>query len=267
MRHFSVILSGLILLAGCTTTSTSFTTPYSTASQSDTATSGYDRQKAAESRLSLGLRYLSNGNYDKAKLNLDKALEHMPDSEEVLRGIAWYYEKVNEKKLAEQYYRRALKINDKNPSLLNQYGVFLCRNGKLEKSLELFSASASILSNKDISGTYENAATCNYLAGNLEAAEQFYRRALNHNPEQVDSLIGMAEIEHGKDRFQRTLHYLGRFEKVSKHTPRSLWLAVRNAAKMNDKDAVASYGLRLEQLFPDSQETENYLDNKNQWLR
>ena len=37
--------------------------------------------------------------------------------------------------------------------------------------------------------------------------------------------------------------------------------------KMNDLDAVFSYGLKLEQLFPDSDETELFLDKKAQWLR
>ena len=107
----------------------------------------------------------------------------------------------------------------------------------------------------------------NYLAGNLEQAEQNYRRALNHNPEQVGSLLGMAEIEFGKNRYNRTKSYLARFERVSRHTPRSLWLGAQNAAKMGDLDAVASYGLKLEQIYPDSQETENYLDAKDSWLR
>ena len=77
----------------------------------------------------------------------------------------------------------------------------------------------------------------------------------------------MAEIAYGKDRYERTRHYLDRYQAVSSHTPRSLWLGVRNAVKMGDLDKVASYGLKLEQMFPDSQQTENYLDNKRQWLR
>ena len=81
------------------------------------------------------------------------------------------------------------------------------------------------------------------------------------------SLVHVAQIEFGKDRYERTRHYLDRYQAVAPHTPRSLWLAVQNAVKMGDLDAVASYGLKLEQMFPDSQQTENYLDNKRQWLR
>ncbi len=256
----------LVLLSACTTTSSSFTTPYATKDSTNVG-SDYDLEKAAATRLTLGLRYLAQGDFEKAKFNLDKALAHYPKSEEVQRGIAWYYEKVNEDKLAEEHYRKALSINVKNPSLLNQYGVFLCRKGRLNESLEMFQASIDIPSNKDVSGTYENAATCNMMGGNTEAAEGNYRKALNHNPEQRDSLLGMARIEYSKGRFERTRAYLSRYEAVAKHKPRSLWLALRNESKLGNMDAAASYAIKLEQLFPDAKETALYLDTKDQWLK
>ncbi len=256
----------LVLLSACTTTSSSFTTPYATTDSTNVG-SDYDLEKAAATRLTLGLRYLAQGDFEKAKFNLDKALAHYPKSEEIQRGVAWYYEKVNEDKLAEEHYRKAFSINDNNPSLLNQYGVFLCRTGKLNESLEMFQASIKIPSNKDVSGTYENAATCNVMAGNTGAAERNYRKALNHNPEQRDSLLGMARIEYSKGRFERTRAYLSRYEAVAKHNPRSLWLALRNESKLGNMNATASYAIKLEQFFPDARETALYLDTKGQWLK
>jgi len=261
-----LIASLFFMVSACTTTSTSFSTPYSATTPSSSNQNNYDRKKAAATRLTLGLRYLAQGDYDKAKFNLDKAFEHNPKGSDVLRGYAWYYEKVSENKLAEQYYKQAIKINPKSPDLLNQYGVFLCRKGKLAESLELFSQSAQILSNKNVSGTYENAATCSYQSGDIEQAQRFYRRALNHNPEQRDSLLGMARIEFGKARYERTRSYLKRYESVSSHTPRSLWLALRTESHLRNMNGVASYAIKLEQLFPDSEETATYLDTKRKWL-
>ncbi len=269
-RSVLIILTFVVLVMGptaCSTASSSFVTPYSTATVRETGSEGFDRQKAASTRLSLGLRYLAQGDYDKAKFNLDKAYKHYPEGENVLRGFAWYYEKVSEAALAEQYYEQAMKINNRNPALLNQYGVFLCRRGQLDQSLELFNTSAKILSNKDVSGTYENAATCSLKAGNIDKAEKFYRKALNHNPEQRDSLLGMATLEFGKARYTRTRSYLNRYEKVSSHTARSLWLALRTESHLGNMNGVASYAIKLEQLFPDSQQTENYLDTRSRWLR
>ena len=262
----SVSLLLLVFISGCSTTSTSFTTPYSTA-QKDKTDSAYNKQQAANTRLSLGLRYLTQGDYEKSKFNLDKAMEHYPESEDVQRGMAWYYEQVNELELAKKHYMTALKINSKNPSLLNQYGVFLCRHDQLQESLEFFSKSAKIVTNHDVSGTYENAATCNLMAGHNDEAESFYRKALNHNPEQRDSLLGMATIEYDKERYNRSRSYLTRFEQVAKHNSRSLWLAIRTESRLSNMDAVASYGIKLEQFFPDSKETAIYLDTRNQWLK
>lgn len=256
----------LIFLSGCTTTSSSFTSPYSSAKKDDVG-GDYDRQKAADTRLNLGLRYLSQGDYEKAKFNLEKALEHNPESEDVHRGFAWFYEKVNEKELAKKHYNQALKLNDKNPSLLNQYGVFLCRNKQLKESLEMFEASANIVTNNDVSGTYENAGTCNLMVGENDKAEVFFRKALNHNPEQRDSLLGMARIEFDKGRFERTRSYISRYEKVAKHNSRSLWLALRTESHLGNMDGAASYAIKLENFFPDSEETATYLDTKKQWLK
>jgi len=263
----ATLVISLLLLGACTTTSTSFTTPYSTGSQSDTATQEYQNKMSAQSRLKLGLQYLQNGMYDKAKINLDKAYKHDPDSQDVLWGLGWYYENVDEKELAENHYKKALKMNRKNPALLNQYGRFLCRNGQIEKSLELFLQSASIRTNTDISSTYENAATCTYMADNKKQAEQYYKRSLNHNPLQPGSLLGLARVEYDKNMYESANKYIKMYEAVGTHSSRTLWLALRIESKLNNMDGAASYGIKLEQLFPYSSETEQFLENKSTWLR
>ena len=254
-----------MLLSACTTSSTTRTTPYT--ADRVTATQEANLKKAAATRLTLGIRYLNQGDYEKAKFNLDKALEQDPDSEDVHRGIAWYYEQVDEIAKARQHYQRALSLNPRNPDLLNQYGVFLCRQGDLEASLKMFDESASIPTNKDVSSAFENAATCSLNAGVTDTAEQFYRRALNHNPEKADSLLGMASIEYDKGRYPRSRAYIERYEKIGRNTPRSLWLALRTESKLGNMDEVASYALKLQNLFPDSNETAEYLDTRTQWLK
>jgi type IV pilus assembly protein PilF len=268
MRILSQIIISLMLLwtlVACTSTSSTTVTPYT----ADTVTKVQEvnKQKAAATRLTLGLRYLSQGDFEKGKFNLDKAYAHDPDNEDVHRGLAWYYEQVDEEELAREHYQKALRINGKNPDLLNQYGVFLCRHNKLEDSIEMFLASADIPTNKDVSSAYENAATCSLTAGDVKTAEQYYRRALNHNPEKADSLLGMASIEYDRGRLERAMSYLTRYQKVGRNSPRYLWLALRTNSKLGNMDEVASLGIKLEQMFPDSDETAVYLDSRSSWLR
>lgn len=259
------LLALVFVMTACTTTSTSFTTPYS--SQAETVNQETNKEDAAKTRVGIAYEYIKNGEYDRAKFHLDKAAAQDPKSEFVHVGLAWYYQQVKESKLAKSHYKKALDLNDKNPSTLNNYGIFLCEQGDYDDSVEMFIKATEIFTNKDIGGTYENAGFCTAKAGDLEQASKYYRRALNYNPEQRLALLGMAEIEFSKDRFERTKSYLKRYEAVSNDTPRSLWLAIRNAQKMNDLDAMVSYGLKLEQIFPDSDQTVMYLDNKSKWLR
>ena len=130
----------------------------------------------------------------------------------------------------------------------------------------MFETSAKILTNSDVSGTFENAATCNLIAGEKERAQVYYRKALSYNPDQKDSLLGMAAIEFEKGRYKRSSSYIQRYEKIARHNARSLWLALRTESRLQNMDAVGSYALKLEQLFPDSEETANYLDTRSQWL-
>ncbi len=265
MRHVVALVIAILFLVGCTTTSTSFTTPYST--QSETVNNDTDKREAARNRVGIAYEYIKNGEYERAKFHLDKAVEQDPKSEYVQVGLAWYYQQVKEVKLAKSHYKQALKLNDKNPSTLNNYGIFLCEQGDYDESVAMFIKATEIFANKDISGTFENAGFCSAKGGNFEQAEQYYRRALNYNNQQRLALLGMAEIEYRKKRYQRTKSYLRRYESVAPHSPRSLWLGAQNAAEMGDLDTVASYGLKLEQMFPDSMETEYYLDAKGKWLR
>lgn len=260
-----LLLTAVFVVTACTTTSSSFTTPYS--SQNETVKNEYDSAKAASTRVGIAYKYLKNGEFERAKFHLDKALEIEPKSEDVLVGMAFYYQQVKEPKLAKSNYRKALALNDKNPSTLNNYGIFLCEQGDYGESIEMFVKATEIFTNKDISGTFENAGYCSAKAGNIDQAGQFYRKALNYNSQQRLALLGMAEIEFNKSRFERTKSYLKRYEDVSRHSPRSLWLSIRNAQKLNDLDGLVSYGLKLEQLFPDSDQTELYLENKPKWLR
>jgi len=110
-----------------------------------------------------------------------------------------------------------------------------------------------------------NAGICSKRAGNKNKAASYFRKALNRNSKLPIALIEMAEVEFEKDRYERASKYIKRFEAVSRPSANSLWLGLRVAHFRKDKDGVSSYSIKLERLFPDSDETANYLDNIDQW--
>ena len=58
------------------------------------------RAKAAEARLAAATGYLGNGQLDRAKAHLDKAVEHQPNNADVQATLGYYYSLVGEMALA-----------------------------------------------------------------------------------------------------------------------------------------------------------------------
>ncbi len=228
--------------------------------------SDFDKEKAAQVRLSAGLQYLQAGSLRNAKRHLDKALELGADSGNVHFGIAYYYEKVKEFDRAEKSYKKALRIESKNPDFLNGYGSFLCGRGQFKKADKYFNKAIERPIYADIASAFMNAGVCAKQDGDGDKAARYFRKALNRNNKLPVALIEMAEAEFDKQRYRRAFSYIKRYEEVSRPTANSLWLSLRVAHFQKDKDALASYKIKLEQLFPDSDETAEYLDSRDQWM-
>jgi len=252
-------------ITACETTSRSSVNSIG-ASGTPTTTSNFDKAKAAQIRLSAGLQYLSKGSYENAKRHLDKALALGANSANVHFGIGYYYEKVKEPKKARESYKKALRIEPKNPDFLNGYGSFLCGEGDFKQAEKYFSKAINTPIYPDIASALMNAGVCAKRAGRKSQANAYFRKALNRNNKLPTALIEMADAEFGQKRYRRAYSYIQRYEEVSKPTAKSLWLALRIAHFQKNKDDLASYAIKLEQLFPDSEETATYLDNRKQWM-
>ncbi len=261
----SIALCFIAILSACQTSTNSKTQAIGSKGSS-VEKSEFDQNKAAQVRLSAGLQYLRSGNLLNAKRHLDKALELGADSGNVHFGIAYYFEQVKEFGKAEKSYKKALKIEPKNPDFLNGYGSFLCKKKLFKSADKYFNKAIDQPIYPDITSAFMNAGVCAKRAGNKDKAASYFRKALNRNNKLPVALIEMAEAEFDKERYQRAYSYIRRFEAVSTPSAKSLWLALRVAHYREDKDAISSYAIKLERLFPDSDETADFLDNKKQWM-
>lgn len=221
--------------------------------------------QAAGYRLSLGLQYLEQGNMARAKANLDKALKYKPELPEVQYGLGYYYQRVNEAKLAEQYYRKALSLNGKNGKAHNVYGAFLCEQGRYEDAEEHFMDALEARDYDQQAPTLENAGTCALKAGDEARAEVHFRRALSYNPAQARALLELGSLEFERGDAVKARDFLKRYLADNRHTPRSLWLGIRIARATGDNNAYASYALLLTQQFGQSDEAQRYQQARSTW--
>ncbi len=257
MKNILFMLCLLVLTVACTTKTHVSKSNALEASERQ----GPDLKKAAKERLSLGFQYLQMGKIERAKHNFDKAMQHDPGSAEVQLGMGWYFEKVKEPDKARKFYKRAIRIDPENGDNLNTYASFLCAQGDYSAADTYFRQAIKQPEFANLAATFENAGLCALKAGDTAKAQNYFERALNHNPEQAKSLLSLAEIWFDKKAYLKSRAFLSRHLDVARSSAQALWLGIRLERMLGDKDALSSYQLQLVRLFPKSREAQLYLSS------
>ena len=250
---FSGFLSALFLV-GCTTTTTN---PIVQKSE-------VDREKILENRLQLALGYMEEGNNERAREHLNKAMEVNSRSPEVHDVWGLLYQREQEFEAAESHYRKALSYDPTFTRGRNNYGLFLFHLNRVEEAYQQF-----VLGVEDLG--YPRRAELFYKVGitalklnkNREAEDAFTKAAVL-NPQMSAAYLELSEIAYTQEDYPRSKFLLNKYIITKPNTsPRGLWLGVRLEHSLGNKDAEASQGMALRNLFPDSKENKEY----QSWLK
>ncbi|MBY5992827.1 type IV pilus biogenesis/stability protein PilW [Ferrimonas balearica] len=218
----------------------------------------YNAVAAARERIALGLTYLRRGNMEQAKFNLDRALKQAPDLDEAHLALAYYYETVSDTEQAERAYRRALSANRNNADAANNYGVFLCRQGRYKDADQWMSRAVKMPNYIRQAQTYENLGLCAREAGWEEKAQGYFVQALNYDPRRAVSLLEVAQLAFARQQPSEARKYLSRYHDNGNESPDSLLLGVELALDANDTDAARRYGVLLLAKYPGSEQAKTY---------
>ncbi|EJS84215.1 hypothetical protein AAUPMC_20666 [Pasteurella multocida subsp. multocida str. Anand1_cattle] len=93
----------------------------------------FDSHEAAKARIELGLGYLSQHDFARAKQNFDKALSHAPNYYLSHAVLAYLYQKQGHLDLARHAYEKAIKLDKNQGDVLNNYGTFYANKVSLNK--------------------------------------------------------------------------------------------------------------------------------------
>lgn len=220
-------------------------------------------RKIAEVNVQLGVGYLRKGDLELAQTKLLKALDADDEYPAAHTAIAIFYERMGEPDKATKHYREAVKLAPNDGVMLNNYGVFLCKNGQWLEADEYFQRAISNQLYKTVSAAYENAGQCALQIPDLNKAEQYLRKALQINAELPLSLFLMADVQFKKKRYLQARGYIQRLEAISIHSPQSLWLIIQVEKELDDLDAAQQYVNELRSRFPDSDEMGEYLKTES----
>jgi type IV pilus assembly protein PilF len=216
----------------------------------------------ALTRISLGLGYLKMGNTTQAKLNLEKAKHYAPNLVQVHAAFAHYYEYVGEPELAEQAFNKALSIKADDADTLNNYGVFLCRQHKIEQAKQQWLKAVAVPSYTQVSETYENLANCLLGEYQFDEAEFYFHKAVDHSPTNASAILQLTQLYYAKGQYAQAEQLISRYEKNTRRfTPAALALSYQVFKKRGKTDIAQNYAAMLLKMFPQSLEAKQFLLN------
>ncbi|MCJ2376452.1 type IV pilus biogenesis/stability protein PilW [Vibrio sp. ZSDZ34] len=195
----------------------------------------------AEARIKLGVGYLQQQQFIKARQNFEKALIHAPDYYRSQLSMAYYYEKVGDSSKAANHYDKALRDNPKNGNVLNNYGTFLCKQGDYEKAEQLFTLAINQPYYYLVSASYENAGFCALKNKNIDKAQHYFEKAIAHQPMRPKSTLQLAAIEIQQQHYTQARVRLMQFHQRYGYTYSSLVLAVDIEKKTGNQTLEKKY--------------------------
>ncbi len=214
-----------------------------------------EQKNPAEVNTQLAIEYMREGMYEASMEKFKKALKQNPDLQVAHTSLAILYEKLGENEPAEKHYRRAYSLNRKDPTTLNNYGQFMCRDGRLKEADRMFMEAVKDPLYRHPETAYTNAGICAHKRPDPVLADTYFRKALQVNPKYVPALRAMVKSSFAQEKYLATRAYLQRLQEVATLTPEYLWIGVQAENVLGDRNAVSSYTLVLKNQYPESDET------------
>lgn len=215
-------------------------------------------QEASDVNTEMGLGYLQQNNLELANEKLLKALRQNPESVKANYVYAVLQDKLGEKKLAEFHYRKATELDPENSEAANNFGAFLCRNGREQESEEYFLKALDNPLYKTPEYAYTNAAICLLQIDQTEQAKSYLGAAIAAKSDFGPALLAMADVLYDERDYVNAKIYVDRYHLSTRASAKSLWLAIRNTLELDNEGEVAEYARRLEADFPDSPEYQEW---------
>lgn len=218
--------------------------------------------KSAKIHTELAYQYFLRAQYgvalDEARIAIKAKRNYAP----AYNTLAMINAELKEDEAAEDAFKDGLDYQPADSDLNHNYGWFLCQRGRAKDSLKYFRTALKNPLYASPEKALVSAGVCSMRAGDSEAANVFFDKALLLKPDYPPALWHLADENFKLNRPGDARRNLLRYHRVAGETSASLWLGVRIERRLGDKDAEMSYANKLKQNFPESRETAEMLNGQ-----
>ena len=215
-----------------------------------------DDQDASDLNYQLGARYYRNGDYDLARDRLELSLEQDPSNAIAWSTLGLTYEAIGNMRLAEESYASAVRAAPRDFQIQDNYATFLCRRGRPDEARKYFDKSIKAPTNDFSERTYTNAGVCMMQKPDYDAAELYFRGALERRPNYPEALLQMSVLFFEKGDNLRARAFLQRYLEDNEVSAAILYHGIQIEAELGDDSAKREYTKQLLKDFPNSAEAQ-----------
>jgi type IV pilus assembly protein PilF len=213
-----------------------------------------DIRKRARIRLELAVGYFEQGQTTIALDELKQSISADPNFAEAynLRGLI--YMRLNDPRLAEDSFRRALVITPRDPNVLHNYGWLLCQQGRYAESQQFLSQAIANPLYGGRAKSWMAQGLCQVRAGQAAEGELSLQRA--YELDAGNPVIGynLANLLYQRGEFVRAQFYVRRLNNSELANAESLWLGIKVERRMENREAMQQLASQLRKRFAQSRE-------------
>jgi type IV pilus assembly protein PilF len=226
------------------------------ASQAEREAEAERGKRLLQTDIQLAVAYLQQNNPQAAKERIERALKVQPDDAQANNVMAVVHWRLKDYDSADRHFQKALKADPKLSAVHHNYGAFLCDRQRIDDGLKHLEVAIADAKYNAIAEAQINAGVCLMKRPSPAAAEKYFREALKADPRVPVPLYYMAKINFDAGRTFTARGFMDRYFEVGEDTPEALLLATRIERALKNRDAEASYAVRLRGKFPTAPETE-----------
>lgn len=154
---------------------------------------------------------------------------------------------------AGRHYARAAELAPGSGAALNNYGSWLCLNGRAAEAMAWFDRALADRRYDSPASALANAGACAVEGGQPERAERDLRAALGLDPVNAVALEALARHLYAQGEYFEARAFSQRRLDAAPASPAALLIASQIEDKLGDKAAAARYVQRLRSEFPHAQ--------------
>ncbi|MGH6627847.1 MAG: type IV pilus biogenesis/stability protein PilW [Burkholderiaceae bacterium] len=217
-----------------------------------------EARRRARIRLELAVNYFDQGQTTIALDELKQAIVADPQFADAynLRGLI--YMRLNDQRLAEESFRRAMAFNPRDAGTLHNLGWLLCQQARYPEADQSFSQALQSPVYGDKAKTLMAQGLCQARAGQRADAERSLSRSYELDAGNPITGYNLATLLFQRNEFTRAQFYIRRLNNSELANAESLWLGIKVERRMDDRVAMQQLVEQLKKRFPQSRERAAY---------